>query len=100
MTKWWFRLLMILFFVILIISIPTIWLSEVKDVYNNCIQYYGDVISEYPDAYSQCNSNARKAWTYPGILSEALITPIFFFYLTQLIFFKVIINFVALGGKK
>lgn len=100
MTKWWFRLLMIIFLATFIISIPAIWLSGVNDVYNSCLQYYGDAISEYPEAYSLCNSNAREAWTYPGILGSAIITPILLFYLIQLIFFKVIINFVVLGGKK
>lgn len=100
MKKWWFRLLIVIFLAVFIFGIPTIWLSEVNKVYDGCLQYYGSAILDHPEAYSLCNSNAKKAWTYPGIISSALIMPILIFYLIQFIFFKIIINFVILGGKK
>jgi len=97
-NKWWFRAFTVIFFVALILSITTIWFSEVQEVYDDCIAYYGNKI--ILEEVLSCNQNARDAWTYPGIIQASLINPIIYFYLIQLFIFKVVIDYIILGGKK
>lgn len=46
-----------------------------------------------------CTALARRAWSAPGIIQEAVLTPVAFHYVIQLVFLKVIMDFVVLGSK-
>lgn len=94
MAKWWFRTVFVVFILSFLISIPGTWLSEVNKVYNDCMENLGMISLGF------CNNLAKESWTYPGIISESIVVPVVIFYLLQLIFFKVVIDYIVLGGNK
>ncbi len=109
--KWWFRAIIVIFVSTFLLSIPVLLVSTVNGVYQNCTKsvlrsYGGEIpsaesISElngYYNSLGSCNDLAREWWTMA--LAPSIITPIIIFYLVQLIFFKVVINYIVLGGKK
>jgi len=113
-NKWWFRTIVVIYIIIFILSIPCLWIGQVNGVYNDCkndaLMYWGngtvpsatpgslDDFNGYYDSLHNCNELAREWWTMG--LAPSIIIPIVLFYLLQLIFFKIIINYIVLGGKK
>lgn len=100
LEKWWFRAVFVLFLTVFFLSPPYLWMKGVDAAYAECLHYYGDSISEYPEAYGLCNDQARNAWTYPGVVGPALAQPIIVFYFIQFIFFGIIMNYIVLGSPK
>ena len=102
---------MVVFILAFIISMPVLWLTQVNKVYNDCeknaLSYYGGAIPNpgkslddfngYYNALRGCNDLENEWWTLE--LVSSIIIPIIIFYLLQLIFFKVIINYIVLGNK-
>lgn len=115
--KWWFRSIVVIFITVFVISIPSLWFIEINNVYNNCDQnarsWWGggkiptldpenikeslENVNGYYDSLHNCN-NLAEPWRRMGLI-PAIIIPTIIFYLFQLIFFKIIINYIVLGGK-
>ncbi len=112
LKKVWFRLLMVLFIGWVILVIPTIWINNVNRFYDDCMNnwYKSYGINDYLDEANKrqkifeikinCNNATYKAWTYPWILWDAIIFPLFIFYIGQLLFFIIGVNFIYLGSRK
>ena len=111
LTKWWFRAIITFYIILLLISIPLTWFNLVANQYYDCENhvkaYYGEQIvsgkqydASYWDAMQNCNKmDFVFGWdiqTFIGIFFGILILH----YLIQLIFFKVIINYIVLDNKK
>lgn len=103
LDMWLFRTVVVVFISIFIISMPSIWLAKVTDVFKNCeknvIPLSQSNIYQWSESITWCNNLARSAWTWPGTVGDSVLIPIIIFYLVQLIFFKVVINYIVLGGK-
>lgn len=90
---------------------PVLWITKVNTVYNNCVEhseksYYldrytkQDRIEEKYNIQIRCNEIAWEAWTWPWILWDSIIIPLIMFYILQLLFFKLGVDFIYLGSKK
>jgi hypothetical protein len=102
-NQWWFRTIAVIFMLVFIFGIPSLYYREINEVYNKCIEVSTRslYIDDYPANYiMECNYLAREAWTWPGIIQDSITNPIIIFYLLQLFFFKIVINYIVLGNKK
>lgn len=100
--KWWFRALNTIFIFVFIASIPLIWFSHVDGVYNRCIglweaRGYGDLSAKI-EGIKICNEIARESWS--EATWTAIIFPLVVAFFVQLLFFKVVIDYIVLGNKK
>ncbi len=111
--KIWFRGITTLYILTFIIVTSVVWYQSLMGNYYDCVaeveEYYGgqpspavsmEQFKGYFDARDSCNQGARVAWENwetPTIM--VLIFFGFVHYLIQLIFFKVVINYVVLGSK-
>lgn len=110
--KWFFRAIVVIYVSAFIISIPYLWGSEVSSVYEDCEKearvYWGngtipnpessDAFNGYYNSLQNCNKLAREWWTMA--MPYSIIIPVIIFYLLQLFFFKVVVNYIVLGSKK
>lgn len=114
MKKWWFRTIFVLYvFGLIFIPIATLLVQQ-SNYFNNCEQsaknYFGTdlTFSKYPvedrgwimNSYSDTLKNCYKGGTQnlQMLIFDIIIFLIVIHYIIQLIFFKVIINFIVLGG--
>ncbi len=100
LEKWWFRLIIVIYIIAFIIA-PFMFFafymySASGSCYDSLYLYYGD--TTFNVRLAECSRMAREAWT-PGI-GFAVIGTLILHYLIQIIFFKIVINFIVLGSKK
>jgi hypothetical protein len=99
--QWWFRLGVVLYYLTLIISPFYVWYSYVNSSSKWCydtLYLYLDSTSEYQHQLATCTKLARDAWG-PGLIL-AIIVPFLVNLVFQLILFKIIVNYIVLGGTK
>ncbi|MEK9207208.1 MAG: hypothetical protein AAB922_01920 [Patescibacteria group bacterium] len=118
--KWWFRILIVVYIGISILSIGSIWNSRVNYIHYQCLEaikypsipdeYNGNFKSYFGSPESKnaqsgverskqaCNKVAQKAWFSVNVLREAIFIPLIVHYIIQFFFFKIIIDFIVLGG--
>jgi len=100
LKKWWFRLLIVGYVLVFVVMPFCLFLSYI-DPYEKCYDTvivlfdYGSEV--YNQQVVQCRENVRAA-LIPAI-SYAVIGTLLIHYITQLIFFKIVIDFIALGTK-
>lgn len=98
--KWWFRLLIVLYSIGATILLFSIWSNFSSSSWGWCydsLYLYVGNDAESSQHFNQCREIWKEsfAWvTLGGLASVAIIH-----YIAQFIFFKVIINFIILGGK-
>lgn len=100
LKKWWFRALIVLYIVVLFSGLYLFYI----DFYNGAAGWCWDGLSylyEYKDLYfnrlNECKELQQGA-VIQGI-EMALLETFILNYLVQIVFFKVIINFIYLGSK-
>lgn len=103
--KSWFRLLIVIYITAVIIFVPYTWYRLVASQYEDCetraVQIYGsEEEAILAGAFVNC-ATLDFAFGWDGISFLFIFIPtVIFHYLFQLIFFKVVINFIILGGKE
>lgn len=99
--KWWFRTIIVIYTIALVITPFAIWLWYIDYSSGWCYDSialstsFGNHVSDYK--ILECSQIAREAWT-DGI-PIAIFGWLLLHYLIQVIFFKIIINYIVLGGK-
>ena len=99
--KWWFRLLTVLYLIGVVVFLFEIWDSLFYSAWGWCYDlassYMGDAggFRKHLDGCGEILESTNRA----SVLAEGLAVTIFLHYLIQFIFYKVIINFIVLGGK-
>jgi hypothetical protein len=100
--KWWFRLIIILYVIAFIILPLALWNSYYESAAGWCfdslylfsLEDYG----WYQSRIEECMQFARDA-RLPGSLTS-IFGALTIHYIIQLIFFKIVINYIVLGGKR
>lgn len=97
--QWWFRTVIVLYVIALVIS-PVVFFiyfmdSQTDWCYGGLYLYRGEELNQQIRA---CGEISREARGYA--IPFALISPPSLHYLVQLIFFKVIVGYIILGGKR
>lgn len=95
--KIFFRLLIVLYPIGLLIYTYQNWLQQSYMSWGYCYKFIIDK-PNYPFLLDKC-SELRQTH-YSSTLLLTLIATIFVHYIIQFVFFKIIINFVVLGGEK
>ncbi len=112
MKKWWFRTIFAIYILLFVIFVPLSWYGLITDSYNRCVSgvesYYGgepdpvksiSEFNEYYDSLNNCNYAAKTAWgSWEVPTAWVLVVSITIHYLLQLVFFKIIIDFIVLGN--
>lgn len=119
--KWWFRILVVLYLLVSITSLVSAWKYQVSHrkylcteaiVYPRIPTDFKGRLSEYFDTpeskaeqvvvkqqEERCNSFAQ-AIAEPSVIIQGILIPILIYYLVQLVFFVIIVDFIVLGNKK
>ena len=115
MEKWWFRLLFVLYIIGMIVSpivfalITNNWLvepcsdlligDELAKLHNNNpdlpTDYLEDALKDSSEDYMNCRRSMKDE-----VRLYVWFGPIVTHYLIQFALFKIVINFIMLGGKK
>lgn len=98
--KWWFRLIIVAY-IVLFVATPFIFFSNYMEAYDWCYKsssYLYQDNNAFDTALANCSQAAREAWT-PAIIT-AIFGTLIIHYLIQLIFFKIVINYIVMGGVK
>ncbi len=97
--KWWFRSIIVIYIIVFVIAPFVIWLWHVNYASSWCYDalnlFYDYTFS---DRLAECSKIARDA-SITGI-PVAILGWLTIHYLIQVIFFKIIVNYIVLGGKK
>ncbi len=97
LSKWWFRLLIVLYIIVIIVGWGVISNSYAYSSWGWCydLAIYSNNMSE---RFEQCGMFLDDSrWQ---VLGSSILSIIVIHYLIQLVFFKLIINFIVLGNKK
>jgi hypothetical protein len=100
--KWWFRALIVAYVIFLALSFRALVISEVMPV-EKCFPYYNESLSWMNDDEGKIFTKeclAERLSMMPGDIASSLAITIIIHYIVQLIFFKIIVNYVAMGNKK
>jgi len=100
--KWWFRALIVVYVVFIVLSFRALVVSEVMPV-EKCIPYYNDNLSWMNNDEGKIFKEeclAERLSMMPGDIASSLVITIIIHYIIQLIFFKIIVDYVAIGNKK
>ena len=99
LKKWWFRLFIVIYLIGLVVSWGAISNNFAYSSWGWCyaITDYSDT-AKFEQHLSKCGDMFEE-YRLSSIFSSILAIMIIH-YLIQFIFFKIIINFIALGGKK
>ena len=102
MEKWWFRLSLVLYAIIFVWFLFFCIDESYKANIGWCWETLGlyEDVSNYNSALKGCMSLYDDFGLVLGMWSYGIITPIVIHYIFQLVFFKIIINFIVLGGRK
>lgn len=101
LEKWWFRLLIVLYVITFLILPFYLGLKFLTDNTDWCYDtlYLYDISSiQWEQQFGRCQQIARDAWL-PAI-AYGLVVPTAFHYIIQVVFYKIIIGFIVLGGKR
>ncbi|MGI6348267.1 MAG: hypothetical protein ACOXZ1_03705 [Patescibacteria group bacterium] len=100
--KWWIRALMVTYVIFLALSFRAMIIYEVRPV-ESCIAYYNEDLSwmndDEKDVFTE-ECLAQRLKMLPGDIASSLLSLIIIHYIAQLIFFKIIVDYVAMGNKK
>ena len=99
--KWWFRLSIVLYVIIVVVIMVMSFndnFSYVKTCQNTAFQLYEPFTDELENKLAQCEKMAYEA-LLPSA-GYAVLVALIFHYVVQLIFFKIIVDYVAIGNKK
>lgn len=98
--KWWFRLLIVFYAIGAIILLGSVWsefaTSQWGWCYDSLYLYLGND-AEFTQHFNQCKEIWKESFAWVALGAFASIAVIH--YVTQFIFFTVIIDFIVLGGK-
>jgi hypothetical protein len=98
--KWWFRALIVVYVIFLIFLLSSF--SEIAPA-EKCFPYYNENLQRMSSEASEVFTEeclAERLSSMPGIIASSLVITIIAHYIIQLIFFKIIIDYVAMGNKK
>src|SRR3989344_240511 len=104
LSQWWFRLLITVYVAMLLISIPYSWYRIVASQYEDCetnsIAVYGSRDEALLNgAFVRCaEMEWAFGWNIPSFL-YIFIPVIVLHYFFQLLFFKVLLDFIVLHDK-
>lgn len=90
MERWWFRLLFVFYIIGIIVSPVVFVVAAAEWLTDPCSGIYLDNDS-YMDCYRHAMDEARLYFYFGPIVTH---------YLIQLVLFKIVIDFIVLGGKK
>ncbi len=98
--KWWFRSIIVIYVIAFVTTPFALWLWHVNQASGWCYDSLSLFLLDdtYSERLEECSKLARDAWT-TGI-QLAIIDWLTIHYLIQIIFFKIIVNYIVLGGKK
>ena len=99
--KWWFRLSIVLYIVILVVIAVMSFndnFSYVKVCQDTAFQIYEPFTDGLKNELAQCEKMAYGA-LLPSV-GYAILVTLIFHYIVQLIFFKIGVDYVAKGDKK
>lgn len=99
--KWWFRL-GVVSYIIFLVLLPVQILSFSADsrwgwCYGNLYLYHDDY-ELWSEEIEYCRELVVESRL--NMISDTMLGTIFIHYLFQLVLFKVVINYIILGGKK
>lgn len=99
--RWWFRLLIVLYSIGVVILLVSIWsklsFSSWGWCYDSLYLYIGNN-AEFSQHFNQCKEIWKESFAWVvlgGLVSTAIIH-----YIVQFVFFKIIINFIVLGSGR
>jgi hypothetical protein len=99
---WWWRLLVVLYAPVIAFWGPWRWMTEVGLRYDACLArdrlLSSNGINTIP-GIEMCSEFARQLWLEPMIIWPAFAAPFLVHYLGQFVVFKVVVYFIALGGR-
>lgn len=98
--KWWFRTIIVIYIFFFLISPFLIWSWHVNLSAGWCydsLPLYYDYTS-FNERLSECSELGRNAWV-TGV-PIAILGWLIIHYLIQIIFFKVIIDYIVLNNKR
>ena len=102
LEKWWFRFLIVVYVIVFVATLFTIFFWHMDQSVGWCHRSLELLSSEYPALYGEqlveCGRIAHQA--LPSGVALAVIGTLAIHYLSQLIFFKIIIDFIAVGVKR
>lgn len=98
--KWWFRLVIVLYTIGAVILLGSIWPSLSSSSWGWCydsLYLYVGNDAEFTQHFNQC----KEIWkeSFAMVILATLVSTAVIHYLIQFIFFKIVINFIVLGGK-
>lgn len=98
--KWWFRLAIVFYAIGAVILLGSIWSSfssaEWGWCYDSLYLYVGND-GEFTEHFNQCKEIWKESFTL--VVLATLVSTIVIHYIIQFVFFKIIINFITLGGR-
>ncbi len=98
--KWWFRLLIVFYSIGATILLISIWSNFSSSSWGWCydsLYLYVGNDAEFSQRFNQCREIWKESFAWValgGFISTAIVH-----YIIQFVFFKIIINFIVLGGK-
>lgn len=99
--KWWFRLIIVFYAIGAVVLLGSIWSnfsgSSWGWCYDSLYLYVGND-AEFSQHFSQCKEIWKESFAW--VVLASLVSTAVIHYLVQFVFFKIIINFIVLGGKK
>lgn len=99
--KWWFRLLIVLYpiaLVILIICLFSGFMDSYLKCYDTVIKIFTWSSSQYNQEFTLCREGIMNA--LPQAIGYAFIGTLMTHYVIQILFFKIVIDFVMMGKYK
>gem|GEM_PF-5349143 len=99
--KWWFRLALVIYVIALVVSPFAVGLGYLNSQTDWCydsLSFYYDDTKLFNNQLEECQVLARALWD--DAIVAGILIPIFSHYLFQLILFKLVIDFIALGRKR
>ncbi len=99
--KSWFRLIIVFYAIGAFVVLGSIWSSfsnaEWGWCYDSLYLYVGND-AEFTQHFNQCKEIWKESFAL--VVLATLVSTAVIHYLVQFVFFKIVINFIVLGGKK
>lgn len=101
LKKWWFRLLVVAYIVLFVVGFFAItnafYQAQIGWCWDVTPLYYGDGFNEHMDFCKALYDRPEN--NYILRLGYSFIVTLVINYIIQIIFYKVLINYIVLGGK-